>query len=34
MISLNIHILLFLILFNKIYIIFECKDIFKIEGKI
>ena len=29
MISLNINILIFLILFNKMYIIFKCEDIFK-----
>ena len=29
MMSLNINILIFLILFNKIYIIFKCEGIFK-----
>ena len=34
MITLNINVLIFLILFNKIYIIVKYKDIFKIKGKI
>ena len=33
MISLNINISLFLILYNKIHIIFKYEDIFKIKGK-
>ena len=33
MVRININVLLFLILLNKTYIIFECEDIFKMEGK-
>ena len=33
MVRININVLLFLILLNKTYIIFECEDICKMEGK-